>query len=123
LRYQITASCVLPSLFVASSWVGDSAFAVAVAWAIGYPIAFCVLWWMVLGVLEVRLLAFLRRVGGVIVWVAIATGCGYAAHRLAADLAPTPRLTIVIVVVVGVASVLLARFEQLSIRRAVRSVR
>jgi len=123
LRYQVVASCVLTTLFVASTWVGDTYLAVSVAWAIGYPIAFAVLWRMVLGVLHLDALAYARRVGGVILWVAIATGCGYAAHALTPDLGATLQLVIAIGVVLGVSSVLLDRFEKLSIRAVMRALR
>ncbi|HWU87773.1 MAG TPA: oligosaccharide flippase family protein, partial [Kofleriaceae bacterium] len=78
LRYHVTAATVLSALFLGAAAIGDGFFAVAAAWAAGYPLAFGVLSWMVLSQLELTPLAYVRRVGRIAGWIAMAAAAGFA---------------------------------------------
>ncbi len=80
LIYTVVASIVLPSMFVLGAVIlGDDLgyLSVAVAWAVGYPIAFIVLLVMGLGVIEATMSVYLRRVMGI--FFAAVLACGTAA--------------------------------------------
>jgi len=123
LRYHVTAAVVLSGLFIAAAHVGETFFAVSVAWAVGYPIAFAVLSWMVFARLELGAIAYLRRVGRLVLCLIAAAAAGVAAHHLAGDLRAGARLAISAGAVLGVALTLLGLYEGFSPRAIVRSLR
>ncbi len=123
LRYHLTAAVVLSALFVGATHAGDGFFAVAVAWAVGYPIAFVVLSWMVLARLELGALAYLRRIARLLLCLAAAAAAGFAAHQLAGELRAGVRLAVSAGAVLGVAITLLGLYEGFSPRSIVRSLR
>src|SRR6185503_14081 len=88
LRYHATAATVLTALFVGATHAGESFFAVSVAWAMGYPVAFAVLSWMVFAQLDLGVLAYLRRVIRLVLCLVAAAAAGFAVHHLAGDLRP-----------------------------------
>ncbi len=68
LIYMIVAAVVLPVLFVLCAvYLGEEyqAMSVAIAWAVGYPIAFAVLAYLALRQLELPALTYLRQIGGI----------------------------------------------------------
>ena len=122
LRYHVTATVVLSALFLGAASAGDGFLAVAVAWAVGYPLAFGVLSWMVLAQLRLDALAYLRRVGRIVVWIAAAAAAGLAVHHAAAELRAGARLAISAGTVLGIGLALLASFEGFSPRAIARSL-
>ncbi|HUH02512.1 MAG TPA: oligosaccharide flippase family protein, partial [Kofleriaceae bacterium] len=114
LIYMITASVALSAAFVGFAvGFGPSLGFVSVAWAwvAGYPIAFAVLFALTLGVLELPVRTYARRVIGVPLCIAAA---GLIAGGLQLALAPAPtvvRFTLVTVVFLGATGYLLARFQ------------
>lgn len=123
LRYHVTAGLVLSAMFIGATHVGEGFFAVSVAWAVGYPIAFAVLSWMVFGRLELGAIAYLRRVGRLVLLLVAAGAAGAAAHQLTGELRAGVRLGISAGVVLGVGGTLLAVYEGFSPRAIVRSLR
>jgi O-antigen/teichoic acid export membrane protein len=123
LRYHATAALVLSALFVAAAHVGETFFAVSVAWAVGYPIAFAVLSWMVFERLELGVLAYLRRVGRLVACLVAAAAAGFAVHHLAGDLRPGLRLAASAGAVLGIGLTLLGLYEGFSPRAILRSLR
>jgi O-antigen/teichoic acid export membrane protein len=82
LMYQACAAVLLPALYVLGGTVLGPALgftSVAVAWAVGYPLAFAVLMAMALYAVKLRLRDYLRRVLGIPLCVAVAAGAGLAA--------------------------------------------
>ena len=78
LRYMISATIVVPGMFVVGALVlGDRLgfLSVAVAWAVSYPIAFLVLTYLVVHSIALPVGAYLRAAGGV---VACCAGGGLA---------------------------------------------
>ncbi len=123
LRYHVTATLVLSAAFTAATHLGDGFFAIAVAWAVAYPVAFALLSWMVLSRLDVGPLAYLRRVGRLVLLLVIAAGAGFVAHHLARGLPAGARLAISAGVVLGLGLTLLGLYEGFSPRAIARSLR
>ncbi|HVV83089.1 MAG TPA: oligosaccharide flippase family protein [Kofleriaceae bacterium] len=104
LRYQLVAATVLTTLFAGFAWLlGDRLgyFSVALAWAVGYPIAFFVLGAQILFLLELRLGYLLARIADIVVAVAVGTGAGLVARRLVRGLAPPTQLAVMAAVTVA----------------------
>ena len=126
LRYMVIASVVLPLLFLVSAVALGPLLgfeSVAVAWAVGYPIAFAALMYMVLDVLDLRGRDFARRIGGVALCAAPAMLASYAVHLAGAGLPAGLRFAAsTAVMLVGFAA-LLARYQKITVRSVARSLR
>jgi hypothetical protein len=96
---------------------------IAVAWAVGYPIAFAIL--VVLAVTTLRWSSwrYLRAVAGVAVCMIVAGLAAAILHHFLVGVPAGVRLVTVCAVVVLVAGFLLAYTQDLSLRKAVRSLR
>jgi O-antigen/teichoic acid export membrane protein len=119
LIYTSVAAVVIPTTFVLSAWFfGErlNYLSVAVAWAVGYPIAFAVLAFLALRVLEVSTMAYLRRVIGIPLCVGAAFLAGFAARSISAGLPSILQLSVVAATLVLVLGLLLSRFEGISPR-------
>jgi O-antigen/teichoic acid export membrane protein len=125
-NYMLSAAIVLPLAFLLSAaMLGPSLgfLSVAVAWAVGYPVAFGVLVWLALHTLGWTAWAYLRSIAGV-------AGCMIAAALIGLAvrypiLGEVPSWT-VLVVVAGVVMIttglLLAYTQGLSLRTARRAL-
>lgn len=124
--YMICAAITMPLAYIggALGLGGTLGFeSVAVAWAIGYPIAFGVLIYIATQTLGWSALAYLRKVGGV---AACLLGAGIAAaggRYLLADAGPGVKFLATAAIVVAGAGLLLAYTQGLSLRSVVRSLR
>ncbi len=114
---------MLSAGFIAATHVGDGFFAVSVAWAIGYPVAFAALSAMVFAQLKLSPLAYLRRVARLVLCLLAAAAAGLAAHQLVGDLRAGARLAIAAGAVLGTGLTLLGVYEGFSPRAIVRSLR
>jgi hypothetical protein len=124
--YTLTASITLPLSFIAGAHLfGDSMgyLSVAVAWAIGYPIAFLVLIWLAAYTLSWSVWAYLRAIGGVALCMIAAALVGLGPHHLITGIPAGVRLLITSGVVVLVTGALLAYTQGLSLRTAVRALK
>lgn len=126
LRYMIIASIVLPALFVASAatlgrWIGFDS--VAVAWAVGYPVAFAALLYMALNVLGVRGLEFARRIRGIALCALPACAASFVVHLASGGLPAGIRFAASTAVMLGGFAFLLARYQDITVRSVVRSLR
>jgi O-antigen/teichoic acid export membrane protein len=68
LTYTGLSALLLPTLFViGAATLGDELgyLSVAIAWAVGYPVAFAVLAYMVLNIIDFKSVDYLRRVAGI----------------------------------------------------------
>jgi len=124
--YTLAAAVVLPISYIAFAVVlGDQLGfeSVAVAWAVGYPLAFAVLAWLAVYTLDWSLGAYARSVGGV-AWCMIAAGVvGWGVHWVLGGQLPAIRLALVAITVTGVTGLLLAYTQGISLRSAMRSMR
>ena len=126
LRYTVVASIVLPALFVVSAaTLGDRLgyVSVAVAWAVGYPIAFAVLFVMALTLLELPAVEFVRRIIGIPLCGAAAMLVSWAAARAAGSLPGAAQFVLASAVMIAGFFGLLARFQGITPRSVVRSLR
>jgi O-antigen/teichoic acid export membrane protein len=124
-NYMLSASVALPLSF----WLGAPLLgaeldyvSVAVAWAVGYPIAFAVLIWLATYTLNWSPRAYLRSVIGVIACLFAALGAALLGHMLMGGLPPILRLALTAGIVVLVAGFSLAYTQGLSIRSARRAM-
>lgn len=111
-RYQAFAALLLSGAFFGCAEVfGESMgySAVALAWALGYPVAFIVLMTMVFRVAKMSVLDYLGRVVRIPVAVAIAGGAAYGVHTLLIDHQPALRLTAVALTLAAVEFVALLK--------------
>ncbi|RMH43351.1 MAG: hypothetical protein D6689_05360 [Deltaproteobacteria bacterium] len=126
LLYTIVAAVTVPSLFwLFGVALGDrfGYLSIAMAWAAGYPIAFCVLFALGLGVLRLRARALAARVGPIVGWAALATGASAAVHAATAPLPPAARVAIAAAVSLTTFAILLARFEGMTWRAIAAALR
>ena len=126
LKYMATAAVALPlGYLIAAKTLGGSAgwLSVAWAWAFCYPIAFAVLVWMALDLLDLPLLKYLRAVGGIAGCILTGGVVGYGVHWLVSDLPVGVRLAAATAAVVGTTAVMLAYTQGLSIRTATRAMK
>ncbi len=126
LKYTLTASVVLPGLYIVCAWLlGDryGYVSVAIAWAIGYPIAFAVLAFLALHRIGLYGIEYLRRVMGIPACVAGATLVGWIARYFTDGMKPGPRLAIVGGAMGVVLIVLLDYFQGISFRKLFRNMK
>jgi PST family polysaccharide transporter len=124
--YTLTASIALPLSFIAGAWLlGDQIgyLSVAVAWAVGYPLAFAVLIWLAVYTLSWTTWAYVRAIGGVALCMIAAAIIGLGPHRLLAGLPAGARLLITSGVIAAVTAALLAYTQGLSLRTAIRAMK
>ncbi|HEY0481925.1 MAG TPA: oligosaccharide flippase family protein [Kofleriaceae bacterium] len=126
LRYMVSATLVVPAMFVVGALVlGDRLgfLSVAVAWAAGYPLAFAVLAYLVVRSIELPVGPYLRAAGGIF-------GCcvGGALAGLAMSLALAGATDAVRMVAVGITSLavtlgLLATWQKITPRSIASALR
>jgi polysaccharide transporter, PST family len=85
LRYMMIATVAVPGSFILGAiTLGDrmSFLSVAVAWAIGYPIAFAVLGYLVIHTIKLPVREYLQASWGIVASCAIGCGVGFAVDFL-----------------------------------------
>ncbi len=119
LLYSCVASVVLPTLFTVSARVFGAKLgymSVALAWAVGYPVAFVILLWLALTRIGLHPLAYLRRIGGIPLCTAGAMVAGFGARLITPGVPALPRLLVISIVTFGALGFLLAYFQGISPR-------
>lgn len=125
LVYMITAAVALTAAFIGFAvLLGPELGFVSVGWAwvAGYPIAFAVLFALALGVIDLSVAEYTRRVIGVPLCIA---GAGALAGALQLALVGAPvavRFGVVVTVFLGATAVLLARFQGMGLAAIKRSM-
>jgi O-antigen/teichoic acid export membrane protein len=122
--YTLTAAIALPLAFVIGAAVLGPRLgflSVAVAWAVGYPVAFAVLVFMALATLRWTFTAYFRSVMGVGACTLVAAVIAFAAHHwLLATLAAPARLAITAGIVVVTTGALLLVTQGYALRKPPR---
>ena len=126
LRYMIIASIVMPILFLVSAatlgpWLDY--VSVAVGWAVGYPIAFLALLFMATRVLELPPSELARRIIGIPLCAAAATALSFGARFALAPFSAPVRFAGATVVFLGACGLLLSRYQGISVRTVMRSLK
>ncbi|MFH0900911.1 MAG: oligosaccharide flippase family protein [Pseudomonadota bacterium] len=126
LLYTAFAATLLPCSYLLGAWLLGPHFghlSVAIAWTIGYPIAFLLLFWLALSILELPVWRYLRRVLGIPLCVAAASVPALAVRVLLDGRHPGLRLAAVTVTLAAALLPLLARFEGITRRSIADAVR
>jgi O-antigen/teichoic acid export membrane protein len=126
LTYMTCAAITMPLAYALGAiTLGDHLGfeSVAVAWAVGYPIAFCILIYMATQTLGWSALTYARRVLGVAACMVGAAGVAAAVRYALSDSGPVVRLVATAGVTLIGAGLLLAYTQGLTIRSALRSMR
>ncbi len=113
LRYQIAAGVTLSTLFlVAALGLGPTmgATSVALAWAVGYPVAFAMMLRQIFSVVELRGVELVRALLPLVVAAAVASGVGVVLMIVLADAAPALRFGVVTATMVAILFVVVARW-------------
>jgi O-antigen/teichoic acid export membrane protein len=125
-RYMTVAFLAVPAMFVIGAVaLGPSLGykSVAVAWVVGYPIAFAVLMYMVVRTLGWSAIAYGRSVGGVALCMLGAGAIAWGVHRVLVVDSAVVRFAVTLVVVVLASGLLLAYTQGLTLRTAIASMR
>ena len=126
LIYQATAAIALPALFLTFAiTLGDQLgfMSVAIAWAVGYPIAFAVLVALALRRLHLTVRVYLRRVIGIPLCAAAAMGAGELVRWATLSLHPGVRFGAVCAISLAVLGMLLAYTQGISVRSVSRALK
>jgi O-antigen/teichoic acid export membrane protein len=126
LVYQTVAAIALPAAFMTGAVVlGDRLgfLSVAVAWAVGYPLAFAILIVLALGVLQMSLADYLGRLVGIPLCVAASVALGFGLRLALADAASGARLAVVAAAMLTSFGTLLAYTQGISPRSIGRALR
>jgi O-antigen/teichoic acid export membrane protein len=126
LRYMIIATIAVPGSFLLGAIaLGDQLWflSVAVAWAIGYPIAFAALAYLVARTSELDVRAYLRGTWGVIACCAIGTAVGLATSIALPHASDAVRLVAIAGSALAAITVLLASWQKITPRSIAASLR
>jgi len=126
LRYMTVAAIAMPTSYVIGAMVlGDrlGLESVAVAWAVGYPIAFTVLLYMATHTIGFTVLGYFRQVGGVAGCMLLAGLAGATIRYLLGPAPAAVRLGATTAAVLVSAGFLLAYTQGLSLRTMMRSMK
>ncbi len=124
--YMTSAAITMPLMYIAGAMLlGDAVGfeSVAIAWAVGYPVAFCVLVYMATHTLGWSALKYARAVFGVAACLVGAGVLGAAGHYALGDMSPAVKLFVTAAVVIGSTGIFLAYTQGLTLRSALRSMR
>ena len=101
LRYMIVATFAVPASFVAGAhFLGphigheakDGLLSIAAAWAIGYPVAFAALAYLVIHTIKLPVGEYVRALWGIVASCGIGCGVGFGVDYLLADASDSIRL-------------------------------
>ena len=124
LRYMIVATFAVPGSFlVGAKLLGPSMgfLSVAVAWAIGYPIAFVVLAYLVIHTVKLPVREYLEASWGIIVSCGIAAGVGFGIDLLLPTASDVVRLAAIGGSAVVTMAILFRYWQKLTPRSIARS--
>lgn len=126
LIYTAVASVVLSACFLGFAHVlGDrlGIVSVALAWLVGYPVAFFVLVTMAFAILEMPAYKFYQRLSGIMASGLVASVLAGGAKWATLELPTVLRFIITATVMMGSFGILLARFQGISVRTVARSLK
>lgn len=126
LRYMFVAAFTVPGSFMLSAIVLGphiDFLSVAVAWAIGYPIAFAVLAYLVAHTIQLPLGEYLRATWGIVASCAIGCGVGFGVDHLLMDAGDWLRLVAIGGSALLTMGLLFVYWQKLTPRAIARSLR
>lgn len=125
LRYMIVATFAVPGSFLlGAKLLGPSLgfLSVAAAWAIGYPIAFAVLAYLVAHTVKLNVREYVQASWGIIASCAIGLGVGFAVDRALPDASNALRLASITAATLGSITLLLVYWQKLTPRAIAASL-
>ena len=126
LRYMIIATIAVPgSFWLGAELLGDRLWflSVAVAWAIGYPLAFVALAYLVTRTIGLDLREYVRGTWGVVACCAIGTAVGFATSAALPDASDVVRIIAVGGGALVVIAVMLATWQKITPRSIATALR
>ncbi len=126
LRYMVIASIAVPSSFwLGAKLLGPSIgfLSVAIAWAIGYPIAFAVLAYLVAKTSSLRVRDYLAGTWGIIATCGLGIAAGFGIDHLLPGASDVVRLLAIGGGALGVIILLLATWQKITPRSIAASMR
>lgn len=126
LRYMVVATIAVPGSFVlGSQLLGDTyGFrSVAIAWGIGYPIAFAALAYLVVRTIDLPVRRYLAGTWGVLASCALGIAGGFAVRRILADSTDVARMLGSAGAMLGVTAALLAWWQKITPRSIASSLK
>jgi hypothetical protein len=110
---------------VAAVVLGDELgmLSVAIAWAVGYPLAFLVLLWMAVHSIKWKLSSYLRSIAGVSMCMIVGALVGFGVHWLVGSFPAVVRLGVSAGAIVVTIGLLLAYTQGISIRSVLRGIK
>jgi O-antigen/teichoic acid export membrane protein len=126
LRYMVTATIAVPGSFVLFAWLlGPYAgvISVPIAWAVGYPLAFGVLQYLVAHSIDLPVGRYLRSCWGIVGCCAAGFAVGFAVSHLMPDASDGIRLAAVASSSVVVMFGLVATWQKITPRSIARSLK
>jgi hypothetical protein len=130
LRYMIVATIAVPGSFVlgakllAGQFASDAGMlSVAVAWGLGYPLAFAALAYLVVRTIGLPVREYLARSAGIIVACSLGIACGFGARMLLAEAGDVLRMVITAVSSLVVTAALLAWWQKITPRSVATALR
>jgi O-antigen/teichoic acid export membrane protein len=126
LRYMLVAAIVVPGMFVlCANLLGDQLgfLSVAVGWAIGYPLAFVALSYLVVKGIRLPLRPYLRGAWGIVGCCSAGLVVGYGVSLALAHAGPGVRLVAVGGSALGVILLMLAFWQDITPKSITRSLK
>jgi O-antigen/teichoic acid export membrane protein len=126
LRYMVVATIAVPASFVlGSQLLGDSLGfkSVAVAWGIGYPIAFAALAYLVVRTVQLPVKRYLEGCAGVLASCGLGIAAGFGARYALAGASDVVRMLGSAGVMLAVTAVLLVSWQDITPRSIARSLK
>jgi O-antigen/teichoic acid export membrane protein len=126
LRYMVIAAIVVPGMFVLSANVlGDEMgfLSVAVGWAVGYPLAFVALSWLVVKGIDLPLRQYLAGAWGIVGSCAAGLAAGLAVSVVLSGAGPAVRMVAVGGTAMTVILAFLAVWQDITPRSIMRAIR
>ncbi len=126
LRYMVIASIVTPGMFIVSANVlGDRIgfMSVAVGWAVGYPVAFAALSYLVVKAIQLPVSQYLRAAWGIVGCCLGGFVAGFVVDHLLASHSDGTRMVAVAATAFGVIGLLLAFWQNITPRSIGRTLK
>jgi O-antigen/teichoic acid export membrane protein len=126
LRYMVVATIAVPGSFIFGAEVlgGRLGFlSVAVAWGLGYPIAFAALAYLVVRAIGLPARAYVTGSAGIVASCAAGIAAGFATLQLVADAGDVVKMLASSGVLLAVTAALLAWWQKITPRAIVASLR
>jgi O-antigen/teichoic acid export membrane protein len=126
LRYMVVATIAVPGSFLLGSWLlGDElgVVSIAVAWAVGYPLAFAALGYLVVKTIDLPLRPYLRASWGIIACCAAGFAAGYAVSLALDGASDLVRMLAVGATCLAVTFLLVGYWQKITPRSVMRSLK